>query len=176
MLCNARARWLQADDYPFGFPIEGREEVMARVVDPDAAAKGPPPFDPAPSVAGDAAYQHWWQRAGHRRASPAMAPAVIKERTFLDLRDSLPLIRVPKRWGSTSEPASTGEVEIIGDDIAGMGVHIAARVQSAASPGEVWVSRTVADLVTGSGIIFQERGEHELKGVPGRWALYAPNP
>jgi class 3 adenylate cyclase len=67
----------------------------------------------------------------------------------------------------------TGEIEIVGDDVAGIGVHIAARVMSAAAPGEVLVSRTVVDLVTGSGITFEGRGEHELKGVPGRWALYA---
>ncbi len=64
-----------------------------------------------------------------------------------------------------------GEIERRGDDIAGIGVHIAARVQSYAAPGEVWVSRTVADLVTGSGIVFVDRGEHELRGVPGPWQL-----
>jgi class 3 adenylate cyclase/alpha-beta hydrolase superfamily lysophospholipase len=67
----------------------------------------------------------------------------------------------------------TGEIEIVGDDVAGIGVHIAARVMSAAAPGEVLVSRTVADLVTGSGLAFEDRGEHELKGVPGRWQLFA---
>lgn len=67
----------------------------------------------------------------------------------------------------------TGEIEIVGDDVAGIGVHIAARVMSAAGPGEVLVSRTVADLVTGSGIAFDDRGEHDLKGVPGRWQLFA---
>ncbi len=67
----------------------------------------------------------------------------------------------------------TGEIEIVGDDVAGIGVHIAARVMSAAAPGEVLVSRTVSDLVTGSGLTFEDRGEHELKGVPGRWGLFA---
>ncbi len=67
----------------------------------------------------------------------------------------------------------TGEVERRGDDIAGIGVHIAARVEALAQPGEVWVSRTVADLVTGSGIIFSDRGEHQLKGVPGTWRMFA---
>lgn len=70
----------------------------------------------------------------------------------------------------------TGEIEILGDDVAGIGVHIAARVMSAAGPGEILVSRTVVDLVTGSGITFSERGEHDLKGVPGAWALYAVKP
>ena len=67
----------------------------------------------------------------------------------------------------------TGEIEMVGDDVAGIGVHIAARVMAAAEPGEVLVSRTVVDLVTGSGLRFEERGEHDLKGVPGRWALHA---
>ncbi|MEY2591703.1 MAG: hypothetical protein QOJ67_3687, partial [Acidimicrobiaceae bacterium] len=63
-----------------------------------------------------------------------------------------------------------------GDDIAGIAVHIAARVQSKALPGEVWVSRTVKDLVAGSGLVFGDRGEHELKGVPGAWQLLAVLP
>lgn len=316
VLFNARARWLWAEDYPFGFPLDSAEGVMKRLVEPDPSAESPLPFDPAPSVAGDEAFQRWWERAGHRRASPAVAAAVLRERTAnLDLRDKLPFITAPtlviqrtdvsmlpvehgrylaehipdarlvelpgpdmvwwigdfdatadeiesfvttgatprgrralatvlfadvvssteqaarrgdRRWRdllgafhdsvqndlyrfggkristagdgflATFEiPADavrcaraiaetvralgidvragvhTGEVEIVGADIAGIGVHIASRVMSAAGPGEVFVSRTVVDLVTGSGISFEERGEHDLKGVPGRWALYA---
>jgi class 3 adenylate cyclase len=67
----------------------------------------------------------------------------------------------------------TGEVERIGADVGGIAVHIGARVAAAAAPGEVLVSRTVTDLVAGSGLEFAGRGEHELKGVPGRWALAA---
>jgi pimeloyl-ACP methyl ester carboxylesterase len=67
----------------------------------------------------------------------------------------------------------TGEVERIGDDLAGIAVHIGARVGSAAAPGEVLVSQTVRDLVVGSGIEFDDRGARELKGVPGRWRLFA---
>ncbi|HEX8068013.1 MAG TPA: adenylate/guanylate cyclase domain-containing protein [Thermoleophilaceae bacterium] len=66
----------------------------------------------------------------------------------------------------------TGECEVIGDDVGGMAVHIGARVASRAGPGEVLVSGTVKDLVVGSGIEFADRGEHELKGVPGAWRLY----
>ena len=66
----------------------------------------------------------------------------------------------------------TGEVERRGADIAGIGVHIAARVQACAEPGEVWVSRTLTDLLTGSGMTFADRGEHTLKGVPGTWQLF----
>jgi class 3 adenylate cyclase len=67
----------------------------------------------------------------------------------------------------------TGECEIRGDDIGGLAVHIAARVGALASPGQVLVSSTVKDLVVGSGIEFEEFGEHELKGVPGSWRLFA---
>jgi class 3 adenylate cyclase len=67
----------------------------------------------------------------------------------------------------------TGEVELVGEDLAGIAVHTGARVSAAAGPGEVLVSQTVKDLVAGSGIEFEERGEHELKGVPGTWRIYA---
>ncbi len=67
----------------------------------------------------------------------------------------------------------TGELELRGDDVAGIAVHIAARVEALARPGEVLVSRTVVDLVAGSGIEFDDRGEHELKGVPGKWGIFA---
>ncbi len=66
----------------------------------------------------------------------------------------------------------TGEVEVIGDDIGGIAVHIAARILGFAGPGEMLVSGTVKDLVVGSGITFEDRGEHELRGVPGRWRLW----
>jgi class 3 adenylate cyclase len=67
----------------------------------------------------------------------------------------------------------TGAVEVRGDDVGGIAVHLAARVCSAAGAGEVLVSRTITDLVTGSGHAFEDRGEHDLKGIPGRWSLYA---
>jgi len=67
----------------------------------------------------------------------------------------------------------TGECEVMGQDIGGIGVHIAARVSALAGPDEVLVSRTVKDLVAGSGLEFTDRGEHELKGVPDSWRLFA---
>jgi class 3 adenylate cyclase len=67
----------------------------------------------------------------------------------------------------------TGEVSQRNGDVAGIAVHIGARVSSVAEPGEVLVTRTVRDLVAGSGIAFADRGEHALKGVSDRWALYA---
>ncbi len=67
----------------------------------------------------------------------------------------------------------TGEVELRGEDIGGIAVHIASRVAALARIEEIWVSRTVKDLVTGSGIAFEDRGTHTLKGVPEDWQLYA---
>jgi class 3 adenylate cyclase len=67
----------------------------------------------------------------------------------------------------------TGEIEIVGDDVAGLAVHIGARVAALARPNEVLVSRTVKDLVAGSGIEFADRGVQALKGVPDEWQLYA---
>jgi class 3 adenylate cyclase len=66
----------------------------------------------------------------------------------------------------------TGEIERRGDDLAGVAVHIGARVGALAGPSEVLVSSTVKDLVAGSGLMFEDAGEHELKGVPDRWRLY----
>jgi class 3 adenylate cyclase len=70
----------------------------------------------------------------------------------------------------------TGECEVMGDDIGGIAVHIAARVSALAEPSEVLVSRTVKDLVAGSGIDFADRGTHTLKGIPDTWQLYAAGP
>ena len=70
----------------------------------------------------------------------------------------------------------TGEVTLQGDDVAGLGVVIGARVGATAGPSEVLVSQTVKDLVAGSGLSFEDAGEHELKGVPDRWRLYRVAP
>lgn len=70
----------------------------------------------------------------------------------------------------------TGEVELAGDRVRGIAVHIGARVAATAKPGEVLVSSTVKDLVAGSGIEFEDRGRHSLKGVPGEWQLFAVQP
>jgi class 3 adenylate cyclase len=67
----------------------------------------------------------------------------------------------------------TGECEVMGEDIGGIAVHIAARVSARAEPQELLVSRTVKDLVAGSGLAFTDRGAHTLKGVPDTWQLYA---
>jgi len=67
----------------------------------------------------------------------------------------------------------TGEIELLGDDVGGIAVHIGQRVLSVAGPSEVLVSRTVVDLVAGSGLEFKDYGEHALKGVPGSWRLFS---
>jgi class 3 adenylate cyclase len=67
----------------------------------------------------------------------------------------------------------TGECELAGTQVRGIAVHIGARIAAAAGAGEVLVSSTVKDLVAGSGLKFDDRGNHELKGVPGEWHLFA---
>jgi class 3 adenylate cyclase len=84
------------------------------------------------------------------------------------IRGAAATMGIPLRLG-----LHTGECEILGTDVGGIGVHIAQRVMSEASPGEILVSSTVRDLVSGSGIQFQDRGSHTLKGVPGEWRLLA---
>ena len=66
----------------------------------------------------------------------------------------------------------TGEVELDGVAVRGIAVHIGARVSALGGPSEVLVSQTVKDLVAGSGLTFEDAGEHELKGVPDRWRPY----
>jgi pimeloyl-ACP methyl ester carboxylesterase/class 3 adenylate cyclase len=86
----------------------------------------------------------------------------------LAIRDAVHQVGLDIRCG-----IHTGEVELRGTDVGGIAIHIGARVVEQAQSGEVLVSRTVTDLVAGSGIRFSERGEHELKGVPGTWLLFA---
>jgi class 3 adenylate cyclase len=85
-----------------------------------------------------------------------------------ELRDGVRSLGLELRAG-----LHTGECEMAGDDIRGIAVNIGARVGARAGPGEVLVSQTVKDLVAGSGLDFADRGEHELKGVPGSWRLYS---
>ena len=84
------------------------------------------------------------------------------------IRDALRRLGLEVRVG-----LHTGECEFVGADVAGIAVHIAARIQTLAGPGEVLVSGTVRDLVTGSGLRFADRGRHRLKGIEGDWPVYA---
>jgi class 3 adenylate cyclase len=67
----------------------------------------------------------------------------------------------------------SGEFEVLGDHLGGIAVHIGARISAIAGPDEALVSQTVKEAVIGSGITFDDRGTHDLKGVPGQWRLYA---
>jgi DNA-binding NarL/FixJ family response regulator len=89
-------------------------------------------------------------------------------RCALAIRYELRALEIDVRIGMHS-----GEVEMRGDDVGGIAVNIGARVASVGAPGEVLVSSTVRELVSGSGIGFEDRGDHELKGVPDRWRLFA---
>jgi class 3 adenylate cyclase len=89
-------------------------------------------------------------------------------RCAMAIRDAVKTLGIEVRAG-----LHTGECEVRGDDIGGIGVHIGARVSALAGPNDVLVSSTLRDLVIGSGLEFEERGAHKLKGVPGEWHLFA---
>ena len=89
-------------------------------------------------------------------------------RCAMAIRDAVHALGIEVRAG-----LHTGECEVRGDDIGGIGVHIGARVSALAGPNDVLVSSTPRDLVIGSGLEFDDRGNHELKGVPGEWRIFA---
>ena len=89
-------------------------------------------------------------------------------RCAMAIRDAVQALGIEVRAG-----LHTGECEIRGEDIGGIGVHIGARVSALAGANDVLVSNTLRDLVIGSGLEFEERGTHQLKGVPGEWHLFA---
>jgi class 3 adenylate cyclase len=89
-------------------------------------------------------------------------------RCAMSIRDAVQALGIQVRTG-----LHTGECEVRGDDIGGIAVHIGARVSALAGPSDVLVSSTLRDLVIGSGLEFEERGAHQLKGVPGEWRLFA---
>jgi class 3 adenylate cyclase len=89
-------------------------------------------------------------------------------RCAMAIRDAVQALGIEVRAG-----LHTGECEVRGEDIGGIGVHIGARVSALAEPNDVLVSSTLRDLVIGSGLEFADRGTHQLKGVPGEWRLFA---
>lgn len=89
-------------------------------------------------------------------------------RCAMAIRDAVHALGIQVRAG-----LHTGECEVRGEDIGGIGVHIGARVSALAKANDVLVSSTLRDLVIGSGLQFEERGTHQLKGVPGEWRLPA---
>jgi len=92
-------------------------------------------------------------------------------RCAMAIRDAVQTLGIQVRAG-----LHTGECEVRGDDIGGIAVHIGARVSALAGPNDVLLSSTLRDLVIGSGLEFEDRGAHELKGVPGEWRLFAVAP
>jgi class 3 adenylate cyclase len=89
-------------------------------------------------------------------------------RCAMAIRDAVKTLGIEVRAG-----LHTGECEVRGDDIGGIGVHIGARVSALAGANDVLVSSTLRDLVIGSGLEFEDRGTHQLKGVPGEWRVFA---
>ena len=109
--------------------------------------------------------------AKHPGALPAGLP---RRRPVLAIRCAQSIVTAVASLGlEVRAGLHTGEVEVVGDDVAGLAVHIGARVAALAGPGEVLVSRTVKDLVAGSGLEFVSRGVQELKGIPDRWEVFA---
>ena len=147
----------------------------------------------APSEAGDERLRRAWSRYERQAASPGTTIATVRLLYTSDVRALLPAIQVrhstappvpcgqPRRSATMSPTCGldirsglhTGEIELEATDIAGLAVHIAARILAMANPGEVLVSGTVKDLVVGSGLEFNDRGSHVLKGVPGEWRVFA---
>jgi len=89
-------------------------------------------------------------------------------RCAIDIRDELRTLGIGVRAGLHS-----GEIELADQDVSGLAVHIGSRISALAGDGEVLVSSTVRDLVIGSELSFEDRGRHELKGVPGDWQVFA---
>ena len=146
-----------------------------RVVDERAAALGDAEWtrllDQHDSLAAREVDRHRGRRS-RRRATAYWRPSTAP-RVPCDARRrsaSGPPLGIEVRAG-----LHTGEIELRGDDIGGIAVHIGQRVSALAGPGEVLVSSTVKDLVAGSGITFAERGSHVLKGVPDEWRVFAAN-
>lgn len=132
-----------------------------------------------PSLAGNADALEAWTRFLRLAASPATAAAVVRMLLQLDgparavrcalaIRDGLRGLGIEIRVG-----LHTGETERRGQNVGGMAVHISARIQALAQPGELLVSRTVKDLVAGSALAFTDRGIRQLKGIPEEWQIFA---
>jgi class 3 adenylate cyclase len=110
----------------------------------------------------------WWVKTTGDGVVATFDAPLRAIRCALAMQDALRISGLEIRAG-----LHVGEIERHGDDIAGLAVHIAARIEALAAGGEVLVSRTLPDLVVGSGLRFLERGTHALKGVPGAWQLFA---
>ncbi|HZQ88054.1 MAG TPA: DUF1707 domain-containing protein [Acidimicrobiales bacterium] len=114
------------------------------------------------------------ERAGGRLVKVLGDGALARFKTPADaIRCAIAIRNASEKLGfEVRAGLHAGEIELRGRDVAGIAVHIAQRVCDTAKPDQVWVTRTVADLVAGSGLTFTDCGEHELRGVPGSWQLY----
>jgi pimeloyl-ACP methyl ester carboxylesterase len=129
-------------------------------------------FDP--SVKNDQDLAAWYASFQRLAASPTSAEAIERIcKQLAGVRCANSIVEAVRGQGIEIRAGlHTGEVELDHDDVSGIGVTIGARVGAKAGPSEVLGSRTVKDLVAGSGLAFEDAGEHELKGVPERWHLY----
>jgi class 3 adenylate cyclase len=123
----------------------------------------------------DKVVRHQLQRFGGREVNTAgdgFVATFTSPSVALDCADAI--VDAVRQLGiEVRAGVHVGEVEVRGADIAGMAVHIAARVAALAGPNEVFTSSTVREIVSGSRHVFAENGEYELKGVPGRWRVYS---
>ena len=152
VLYGASARELRAPDYPWG-PTEA--EALRMIEEERRASELPTFAETVLDTAGDGFFASFDRPARAVRCAKAIVDAVHE--LGIDVRSGL----------------HTGECELVDGKVSGIAVHTGARVAAHAGPGEVLVSGTVKDLVAGSGLEFEDRGTHELKGIPGEWRLYA---
>ena len=191
MLLDPSVRGLRTPDYPWA-PTE--EEWPRRIADVREGWGNCEYFlrllrDWAPNVADDQQFQDWFIEHMRRSMSPGAALAFFRTMMEADITDVLPSVRVPTLI--LCRPSERGEAEYVRERIAGaelvelpglrgLWTWIADDIHertigtlAAFARGEVLVSGAVKDLVAGSGLEFEDRGSHELKGVPGEWRLYA---
>lgn len=166
IMFDAFARRIWAPDYPWG---PTREEWERYVEQYTNGWGGPVGLDKrSPTLYRDARFRDWWARFLRSGCSPGANRALMRMNAEIDVRHVLPAVRVPTlvihndRDGSI--PVACGRY---------MAERIGARVAALAGAGEILVSNTVRDLVAGSGLRFEDRGVHALKGVPGEWHLFA---
>jgi pimeloyl-ACP methyl ester carboxylesterase len=169
VMAGSAARTSWAPDYPLGATDEEIEELERSILDGWGAELIRSLLEQlAPSIVDDEELVQAHARAAARAASPAAAAALIRMSAMIDVRHVLPAIRVPTLVFHRSD-------EVLAE-ASRYATTFAPGIRSPtakAGPGEVLTSSTVRDLVAGSGLEFEDRGAHQLKGVPGEWRLFA---
>lgn len=186
IMSGSYARRMWAPDYPWGTARDTWEDFLDSVVRDWGGTTGLD--ERAPSLAGEVSFRDWWARFVRQSASPSAGRAVWSMIADIDVRHVLPAIRVPTliihNAGDRNVPVEHGRymaeripgakyVELPGIDHIPFVGNIGARIAALAKGGEVLVSNTVKDLVAGSGLTFEDRGYHTLKGLPGESRLFA---